>query len=648
MPKQNFYPIRALLKVLKFFTFIAVFGVIFSIITKANAADLTPPVTTYVQTPATPDGKFNWYKSIVRFDLTSTDLESGVKEINYKVDANPWVKISFTGSLNLAPDPSFEKQDSSWQADAGTVFSYDNTNYAPNFATTSTKITSSDTGWHGINNRDVFAVATSYSNMSAAVYLKTDNVVGTASYKVFAISQNALGEQTVAQVAQSNTVTGTTDWTSIPLNFVVNAENVIGVYLNIGINGTGTVWADAVSISASTLSATTTFTVGSDSTNHTVSFYATDLAGNVDTTKTISFKQDTTPPGNWNDSGAFRGLLGPSDHHLYVYTNVQDEISGISTFTDRYQIHTEKDVGFGRYDDIMKCSSTWEPNGWTTLITPPFIPGAHSAYLLTPKTDFCDNNWKICKTVRFYSEDMAGNSSTKDFCINGPWIEIKGSAITRSNNIIDMLSEANGDNTDGLIETGGNLINFFTTSKDWKVRKTPTPSNNDYDDYLDAVVNPTPITNGNLVASNGKYIVNGDLNIGNSSIPNSYATAEFNQVVFVSGNLTVSKNLQVGANSTALFIVKGDAEISKTVDLLGIAIIADGDFYTAYDINEGETANTLVLNGIFQANKFNFQRTLQGTNNSDTPSESFTFEPKYAIQLKTFFGKYGVRWLSIE
>jgi hypothetical protein len=421
---------------------------------KAMAADVTPPVTTYVQTPDTPDGNNGWYVSIVRFDLTSTDLESGVKEINYKVDSNPWQTTTFTGSLNLAPDPSFEEQNNSWAPDPDTSFVYDMTNYAPDFATTSAKIVSAGVGWHGINNRDVFSAASSYINMTSSVYLKTENAAGPASYKVYAISQNALGEQTVTQVAESGAITGTTDWTNISLNFVVNAENVIGVYLDIGLDGIGTLWVDAVGISASSLSATESFTVGTDSSNHVVSFYAVDAAENSETITSVNFKQDTTPPGNWNDSGAFRGLGGPSDHHLYVYTNVQDDTSGLSTLTDKYKIHA-LEPGFGSYEDIMHCSSTWEPDEWTNLISPPFIPGVNSAYLLTPKTDFCNSEWKICKTVRFYSEDMAGNSASKDFCINGPWIrKWLFTAQLHHRHVI----RGSGDNTDGLIETGDNTL----------------------------------------------------------------------------------------------------------------------------------------------------------------------------------------------
>src|SRR3990167_10511043 len=80
----------------------------FLLFTRTSLADVTPPTTTYVQTPSSPDGNNGWYKTPVRFDLTATDLESGVKEINYRINEGIWQKVSFSDSLNLVQNPSFE------------------------------------------------------------------------------------------------------------------------------------------------------------------------------------------------------------------------------------------------------------------------------------------------------------------------------------------------------------------------------------------------------------------------------------------------------------------------------------------------------------------------------------------------------------
>src|SRR3989344_5841343 len=71
-------------------------------------AGITPPVTAVTQTPSSPNGTDGWYVSPVEFKLNSTDLESGVKEINYSIDGAAWQKATFNDSANLAPNPSFE------------------------------------------------------------------------------------------------------------------------------------------------------------------------------------------------------------------------------------------------------------------------------------------------------------------------------------------------------------------------------------------------------------------------------------------------------------------------------------------------------------------------------------------------------------
>ncbi|EKD99491.1 MAG: hypothetical protein ACD_22C00242G0002 [uncultured bacterium] len=636
-----------------FFTLFSAFFIFISSSINPNqayAADITAPVTTYTKTPSLPDGKNGWYTSVVRFDLSSSDLESGVREINHRIDSEPWETVYFNNSVNLAQNPSFEEGLSSWEAtlqDADTTYEQDGTDYAPSYPNASAKIASTGTVWHGLNNKTAFAVATPLSNMTASIYMKTQDVTQSAGFSVYAVAQDGLGNITYNLIGSSPTLTGTTAWTPLSFNFTVSGLDSIGVYIDIGLTGSGTIWADAVSINSSSLSAVTTFTVASDSTSHSIQYYAVDNSGNTETTHTVTFKQDMTPPGNWNDSGAFRGLFG-SDYQLWVYTNVQDATSGISTFTDKYYIKTELHEDYGRFSNILSCSSTWQPNTAVILISPPFFPGVHSAYLLTPKTSFCNNNWKICKIVRFFSEDMAGNTTTKDFCINGPWVKIRGKGFVRSNSTIDMLSEADGDNTDGLIEASGDGINFFTSTTGWEADELTAPTTFNYDDFMEISESPDTISNNTLRTSSGTYLIDGNFTANASSIPAAFSTATFNQVIFINGDLKVDTTLAVSNASTALFIVKGNVSIAKTVVSVKAGIFADGTFSSAYDLAEGEATTTLELKGVYSANQFIFQRTLQGTDNSNLPSESFVYEPKYPIQLKDRFGKYIVKWVSVE
>ncbi len=627
-------------------------------------ADTTPPVTTIEKSPPTPDGKNLWYKQPVKITLIATDLESGVKEINYRIDGKVWEKKTFSDSLNLAPNPSFEiigmdaplyTQD--WKisnSSPGATYSKDSLIYQSDFPNTSIRIEATENSWHAIDHSDMFAAANSFDNMSAYVWLKTSSVSGNAFFNVYSISQDALGQKTISFIKSSPVLKGTNDWTEISTVFTPTAENVIGVYLEIGIYGTGKIWIDAVNISKSG-NPTTSFYVSTDG-NHTVEYYSIDKANNTEITKSIDLKIDQTPPGNWRESGAVRSLFG-NDHQLYVWTHVDDKTSGLSTLTDKFQYFVPRiSTEFGRFPNLSRCAGTWEVDGWAILASPPFLPGVKTAYLITPMVDFCDSEWsKNCHFIRFYAEDMAGNSSTRDMCINGPWIKIRGKGIVRSNQNIDMISEAYEDNTDGLVETGGPSINFFRSSIGAYVTNSPTPTDYTYQKFFDEVKgtkNQISAT-GDLVASSGIYFIDGDYNITSNKIPSNYDDISFNQIVFVNGTLTISSNIEIGNNSTALFIVKGKevssvpigVNIDKSVSNIEAGIITDGNFYTAYNAEEGKYTSDITLRGIFIANRFYFQRTLQGTRNEKYPSDIIIYEPKYAVNLNDYLGTNTVKWV---
>lgn len=649
---------------LRFLTKLATLSTLL-VVSKTAFAGTTPPTTTYTMTPSSPDGDNGWYVTPVRIDLKATDLNSGVAKINYKIDGGSWQTISFSDTLNLAQNPSMETAGATssgvqlWEAtveDADTAYSQDPVNFAPNYASSSAKIVTTDASgtWHGINNETSFAVAYAYENMTASAWVKTQDITGDAYFRVYSLADDGFGGTIKTLISSSPAITGTNDWTLLSKSFSALPESVTGIYIDIGFEGSGTLWVDAVTINSSSLEAQTTVTIAQDLEGHTFEYYAEDTAKNeeyhscVDPKyNCIEFDLDTTPPGNWNNSGAFRGIFG-SDHELYVYTNVEDETSGLSTFTDKYQYKVDTESVFGRYQDLLHCNTPWQEDTWTILISPPFFPGVKSAYMLTPKTDFCNSNWKICKTVKFYAKDLAGNTSTKNFCINGPWIRVRGEGIVRANGWIDMVAEPEGDNTDGLIEVGGNTIDFFTSSRDLYVKNSSTPAIYTYDDYWNLTDATKTELTGDLLSQDGIFYYSGDYTIENKTVPNSYDDTPFSQVVFIDGDLYIEDPVEVDNDAAALFIVSGDVNIQKKVDTIGIGIIGDGTVYTAYDISEGESTGTLEFNGLLHGDTIQLQRTLQGTNNDDTPSEDFVYEPKYLVKLREFFGRNNVSWISVE
>lgn len=646
-----------------FLFFILNFFYILSLALTAKAyADTTAPITSYSQTPSSPDGNNDWYVSPVQVQLNATDLESGVKEINYRIDGGAWQKQTFTNTLNLANNPSFETPAgtssglASWEAsviDGNSVYNQDAGQFFSGFATASARIISYDgtSAWHAINNQTDFAVASPFANMSASAWVKSDGTGNSIYFDTYSVSQDGSGNTTYVYLGQSSTSTNATTWTNIEHNFVVSDINSIGVYIDIGFSGSGTLWIDAVNISEALTAASANFTVSTDSTNHTIEYYSVDNADNIEayscpTTNCQSFKMDQTPPGNWNESGAFRGS-GGAEHELFVHTDVIDVTSGLSVNSDEYQYTVDSQPGFGYYTDLIYCNTPWVADGWRGLLITPVANGEKESYLQTPRTDFCNSNWKICKTVNFYAEDMAGNSSTKSFCLNGPWIEVKGEGITRANQNIDMLAEAETYNTDGIIEIGGSTVDFFSSQNNWVVKNATQPFDYNYNSLLSLADTPSTINN-KLATTDGTYIYNGNLTLGNATVPNNYDSQIFDQVVFVNGDLLIEQDMFISDSSTALFVVSGKVEIDEKVDDVEIAIIADGKLYTAYNLAANQSNKTLNLKGLYVAEEIVFQRTLQGTQNNNTPSESIQFEPKYLVQQRDLFGQYDVKWKSVE
>jgi len=282
------------------------------------------------------------------------------------------------------------------------------------------------------------------------------------------------------------------------------------------------------------------------------------------------------------------------------------------------------------------------------LITPPFQNGVSSSYLLTPKTDFCNSNWHEAKYVRFFAKDMAGNESTKDYMIYGPWVQVLGKGGVRAEGGIDMLAEAENDNTDGIIESGNSTIDFFTSSLDWVLKNSPTLDFPGYDEFWDMTFAEKTELTGDLPITDGVFYYDSDLDLSNPDIPNNYDDEVFTQVIFVNGDLTISSNIDTQAESAPLFIVKGDVKIEKNVSDVQVGLFSDQTLYTAFDVQEGHPTNTLNLRGIYAADIIAFQRTLQGTNNDDTPSEIITFNPSFLVKMQEILGETQIEWLTVE
>lgn len=630
--------------------------------TYAQGTDTQAPSTVHSLNPSSPDGNNSWYISPVQIQLDATDLGSGVKRINYRIDGGTWLSKTFEGTQNRVTNPSFELGASTstgataWYAsveDPEATYQRTSEDFAPEYSNNSLKITATAGTWHGINNKATYADATSYDNMTAAIWAKTQDVTGNMYFNVYAVEPN--GQNYIYTLLDTSpAISGNNDWTKISLDFTVDVPNAVGVYIDAGLAGPGTVWFDAASISSSLTNTSTTITISDDNANHTVEYYSEDYSGNVEDSSCTSpknncaeFKLDQTPPSNWSNLGSEH--RSGNNHQLFVFVDVEDETSGLSANTgnsNKYQYTTHKYPEFGYYSDLDKCQKNdWESGGWVNLGIGVQNNGDNSAYLETQRTNFCNSNWKQCKDVRFYAEDMAGNVDYKYWCLKGPWVKVRGEGIVRSNHNIDMSGEGSEDNTDGLIEAGGYSIDAFRSSKSWKAKSLKKQTTPEYEELYEMTEDKTEIEDGNLVAESGVFEIKGDLFINSSTIPGNYGNAAFNQIVFVDGDILITDDVSIRDESTALFIVNGNVQIDKSVNNVGIAIIASGNIETAYNIDpENDTVNTLNMQGFYIADTIQFQRTLN--DNESTPAESIIFEPKYLIQQKNLFQTSSIEWTN--
>jgi len=212
-----------------------------------------------------------------------------------------------------------------------------------------------------------------------------------------------------------------------------------------------------------------------------------------------------------------------------------------------------------------------------------------------------------------------------------------------------MVSETPVDevNTDGMIEIGGQLISFFTSTKELYMTEISSPDDYSYDKLFEDVEETKMeiSSSDSLVSSSGIYYIDNDYEITDEKIPPDYSSDTFNQIVFIDGDLTISEDININENSAILFIVSGNVEVDYLVKNIESAIFTDGNINTAYNVEEGEECEALNLKGIYVANKFNFQRTLRGTQNEWYPSENIIYEPKYILKINDIVGSNKVKWI---
>ncbi len=607
-------------------------------------SDSTPPTTAASLDPSSPDGDNNWYRSPLSITLEASDLESGVKYINWKLDSGDWERETFSSSLNLLPNPSFEldsdldNQPDSWDftGTSGAVGELDSSAY---IGSKSAEISAITNGWSFFSSADNYSVVDPPLSMYFSVWLRGKDIAGKGAYfKIYSLSPSG---SDLLYSAEPAAFSGSFDWTRMTANFDLLDTEIYGLYAEIGLEGIGSLWMDGAVLAEQTEEPLVNLTYFQNG-EHTFYYYSEDSAGNKEVEQSLNFKIDTVAPTNWRDFGVLRCALS-NDHTLYSWITVSDYTSGLQPFTDEFQYSIDAGATWGYYDDLNKCSGTWHTDQWRDLFSWFPWPGIEDLTLVTPCINYCNSNWTVCKIVRFRVEDMAGNESIKDICINGAWIKIRGGGDVYSAGGINMDASGADPNTDSLIVSSGTVTNFSST-KPWNPLENYSLLDQLHYSYLAGKYDQQTAVSA-LPVNSGYYTTGGSFVIDNKTIPANLKSADFSAVLFVPGDLTINKDFELGRNGGLVFVVSGNIQVDKRVENISGVFIAEGDFDTAY--NGGSNLNTLHIWGAVQADTVTLTRSLGRRQNIDDPAEYIHFAPKYFWLFDNLLGRRQIDWREL-
>lgn len=593
---------------------------------RASAADGTPPVSIAVLTGNF--GSNDWYTSTVAVNIRSEDLESGIKSITYRIDSNQPVTDNFTTSENLLANPSFELGSiDGWTVSGGATFSQDGS--TARFDTNSAKIVSSTAGfkyWQPISG----IALTAGKTYTFSAWVRYSGVIG-------------VGVKLVLDNVATTPLTGSGNWARVYLNYQPLTSGSFTPQL--GVDGPGTVNFDGAALYEAAFPAESGFVV-STAGNHTVTYQATNNDNVTESQKNVSFKIDAAGPSGW------RNLISTesgNDHTFTFSIDVDDPISGLDTPAGQYQYSLDGGATWGRYSDLERCNSTWIPDGWVPTTQTPSTPGSSTTTMRTPRTDFCDSNFAGCsKKIRFQIRDLAGNTSSKDNCINSAWFQGQGGGLHSVGDVapaaastVDFLASSNGSITN---LTSGKGWVFPGYSLAWTVGSVYTSWRDQH--YQGAAALP----GGQLPSSGaGFYKVTSSYTVDRNTLPTNIATADVNAVVFIDGNLSMDEDFSMKAASAYVFVVSGDVLVDGNVQNIAGYYLAQGKFD---DHNGGPSNKQLVLTGAVWANgELRLERDLGKPANTGTPAEKFILPAGTFLnsELKGLLaGEVGLFWQEVN
>jgi len=570
------------------------------------ATDTTPPISTLTIDPVSSTGSNGWYNQSVDIQINASDNDSGVAKISYTLDSHPQVDKDIQASPNLIDNPSFEEHHNYipyyWDRP---IFS-SNVYVSPNYSVDglySLRFNYNIWPINYLTNESYYISADSFETYFFSAWLKT-NVVGFGiNYEIMAKINGS--DQLIYRSPSYNNLS---DFTFVNKSFTT-PSGTTALYINLYSIGWGNAYFDSLYLGKITAESSVNFNI-SEQGKHTLIYYATDQADNVGDNNDEEFNIDITAPSNWQN---FNYTEQGNSHTLVLTIDVSDSISGLNLTNAFFQYYIEG-VGWGVYEDLTNCSSSFLLNQWA-VPTVSYVVNPTKAKITTPKIDFCNSNWAQDKKIHFKIMDIAGNESiSPEYALNSPWIYTSKFDVG-SNNAISFTAVSQAD---GVVEANGDITNLDTTSgitlKDY-VNSTEISALSliSQTDFITLPENKLP-------TENGRYRFVGNMTLDNKSI-NNYDKNTICSVVAIDGSLTISKDYSLKDSSSCLiFLIIGNVTLAQSVNNIEGFFIVDGTF------NTGSSNKSLTVKGGVVANNITLSRSLSGKENLTDPSEYFDYD----------------------
>ena len=115
-------------------------------------------------------------------------------------------------------------------------------------------------------------------------------------------------------------------------------------------------------------------------------------------------------------------------------------------------------------------------------------------------------------------------------------------------------------------------------------------------------------------------------------------------IYLIRGNLRITNNFNLPANSAAVFVVDGSVFVAGNVGNIAGLYIVNNTFNIEREIGAVPIPLPFSMNGMILTNTLSLNRIYGDIAN---PTYQFTFQPQYAVKLIPFLGRSQISWQEL-